>query len=471
MPTTSLTEKLRAIVGIQGYIDAPADMQPYTNDWRGIYEGKAAAVVRPASTEELSAVVTACAAAGTPIVPQGGNTGMCGASVPVGGGHEIVVSMGRMNRIRSVDPLNNTITVDAGCVLATIQDAAAAAGRLFPLSLGAQGSCQIGGNLSTNAGGTNVLRYGNTRDLVLGLEVVLADGRIWNGMRSLRKDNTGYDLKQLFVGSEGTLGIITGAVLKLFPQPAATSIAWLAVPHPDAALELLSALRARFGERISGFELISRRCLDLVLKHIPGSRDPLSQRHGWYVLSEVSDSDRNAPLRAGLEESLATLMEHGTVLDAAIPERTQQGLAFWHMRESIPEAARQETGMLYRHDVAVAVGRVPEFITEADAALKAAFPGVDILCFGHLGDGNLHYNAYVEGRARTDASARSATDVTDLIYDIVARYDGSFSAEHGIGLAKVSELKRYKSDVEIDLMRTLKRALDPTGLLNPGKVL
>jgi len=441
------------------------------HDWRGIYVGETAVVVRPANIEEVAAVIRACAQSGTPIVPQGGNTGMCMAAVPRAGRQEIVLSLSRMNRIREVDALNNTLTAEAGVVLANIQQAAAEVDRLFPLSLGAEGSCTIGGNLSTNAGGVNVLRYGNTRDLVLGLEVVLPDGRVWNGLRSLRKDNTGYDLKQLFVGAEGTLGVITAAVLKLFPRPSASATAWAAVKSPEAALKLLSVLRQHCGERINAFELISRACVELVLRHIPGTRDPLTEAHEWYVLTELADSQPGETLRQELEAALHDGLESGLVLDATIAESGGQSQALWRIRETIPEAARGESGMLYRHDISVAVSAVPDFVREAGPALEQSFPGAKLICFGHLGDGNLHYNAFIPGRSRSDPAAREAHDVTDLVYDIVQRFGGSFSAEHGVGLAKVNELVRYKSPVEVDLMRAIKRTLDPHGLMNPGKVL
>jgi FAD/FMN-containing dehydrogenase len=466
-----LIERLRHEVGAQGLLTEPADIEPYVVDWRGIYRGSTPAVVRPATSAEVAAIVSICADTGTRVVPQGGNTGMCGASVPGESGTEIVMSLARMNRIREVDPLNNTLTVEAGCVLANIQQAAADVDRLFPLSLGAEGSCTIGGNISTNAGGVNVLRYGNTRDLVLGVEVVLPDGRVWNGLRSLRKDNTGYDLKQLFIGAEGTLGIITAAVLKIFPRPSASATAWAAVPAPQAALELLALLRRHCGERINAFELISRHCLDLVLRHVPGTRDPLAAPHVWYVLTELADSSPGEALRKDLELALEAAMEDALVIDATIAESGAQAQALWRMRESIPEAARSEAGMLYRHDISVAVSSIPAFIDEAAAAVEQRFPGANVICFGHLGDGNLHYNAFVPGRSRSDAGARAATDVTDLVYDIVERYQGSFSAEHGIGRAKVAELERYKDPVEIALMHAIKRTLDPQGLMNPGKVL
>jgi FAD/FMN-containing dehydrogenase len=464
-------EKIRQTVGPQGILTAAADLEPYIVDWRGVYRGAAAAVVRPASAAEVAAVMKICADSGTPLVPQGGNTGMCGASVPNAGGGEIVLTLSRMNKILDVDPMNNTLTAQAGCVLANIQQAAADAGRLFPLSLGAEGSCQIGGNLSTNAGGVNVLRYGNTRDLVLGLEVVLPDGRIWNGLRGLRKDNTGYDLKHLFIGAEGTLGIITAATLKLFPRPAANATAWMAVRDPEAALKLFALMRRHCNDRITAFELISRHSLELVWRHIPGTRDPLAAPSPWYVLTELADAGDVQALRADLERALEDALTEELVVDAVIAENRTQAQALWHMRESIPEGARQEPVMVYRHDIAVAVGRIPEFIREAQAALENRFPDVRLICFGHLGDGNLHYNAYIPSRLRTDAAARDAHDVTATVYDIVQQYGGSFSAEHGIGLSKVAELSHYKSAVEMDLMRTVKHALDPQGLLNPGKVL
>ncbi|MGE0558077.1 MAG: FAD-binding oxidoreductase [Burkholderiales bacterium] len=469
--TQQLIASLKTLLGAQGVLTDATDLEPYVVDWRGVYRGAAAAVARPANTQQVAAVMKLCAETGTPLVPQGGNTGMCGASVPDAGGREIVLSLARMNKILDVDPLNNTLTAEAGCVLANIRQAAADADRLFPLSLGAEGSCQIGGNLSTNAGGVNVLRYCNTRDLVLGMEVVLPDGRIWNGLRGLRKDNTGYDLKHLFIGAEGTLGIITAATLKLFPRPAASATAWMAVRDPEAALRLLALMRRHCNDRITAFELISRHSLELVWKHVPGTRDPLAAPSPWYVLTELADAGDEQALRADLERTLEAALAEDLVVDVVIAENRGQAQALWHMRESIPEGARQEPVMVYRHDIAVAVGRIPEFIREAQAALEKRFAGVRLICFGHLGDGNLHYNAYLPERLRSDAAAREAHDVTETVYDIVQRYGGSFSAEHGIGLSKVAELARYKSAVELDLMRSVKRALDPQGLMNPGKVL
>jgi FAD/FMN-containing dehydrogenase len=375
-----------------------------------------------------------------------------------------------MNRIREVDALNNTITVEAGCILANIQQAALEADRLFPLSLGAEGSCQIGGNLATNAGGVNVLRYGNARDLALGLEVVLPDGRVLEGLRGLRKDNTGYDLRDIFVGSEGTLGIITAAVLKLFPRPRTVVTALAAVPDPAAAVSLLGLLRGECGECISAFELISRLCLDIVLKHIPGTRDPLPVPHRWYVLVELSDASEEGALRGIFERAMARAVERELVLDAVVAGSESQRQSLWRIRESIPEASRDE-GILYRHDISVSVSRIPDFITSAAAALETGFPGARVICFGHLGDGNLHYNAFVPGRSRDNPVHRAATDVNRVVHDVVHRFEGSFSAEHGIGQSKRGELAHYKSAVEIELMRALKRAFDPHGIMNPGKVL
>jgi FAD/FMN-containing dehydrogenase len=467
----AVLDRMRAVVGQQGLITDPRDLDAYLLDWRGLYRGTSPAVVRPSSSAEVAAVVKICNETRTALVPQGGNTGMCGASVPHAEGGELVLNLGRMNRVLGVDALNNTISVEAGCILFDIQQAARAVGRLFPLSLGAEGSCQIGGNVSTNAGGVNVLRYGNTRDLVLGLEVVLPDGRLWDGMRGLRKDNTGYDLKQLFIGAEGSLGIVTGAVLKLFPLPRSTATAWAAASSPQAALELLALLRQHCGDRVSAFELISRNCLDLVLRHIPGTRDPLAGSHAWYVLTELGDERHGGAVRGDLEQALAAAMDSGLVTDAAIAENQAQAQALWRLRETIPEAARGEPDMLYRHDIAVPVSRVPAFIADADAAMQKRFPGVNIICFGHLGDGNMHYNAFVPGRRREDPVARDAHDVTRAVYDLVGRYDGSFSAEHGIGQSKLAEMRRYKSGVELEMMRALKAAFDPLGIMNPGKVL
>jgi len=436
-------------------------------DWRGAYRGRARAVVKPDSTAAVAEVVRACAQAGVPLVPQGGNTGMCGAAVPGPGGDAVVLALGRMNRILAVDPLNDTITVEAGCVLQKVQEAARDVDRLFPLSLGAEGSCQIGGNLSTNAGGINVLRYGNTRDLVLGIEAVLPDGSVWDGLRALRKDNRGYDLKHLFIGAEGTLGVITRAVLKLFPRPRSEISALLAVPDPDAAVRLLAALRAQVGSALQAYELISRRCFELVFAHTPAVRDPFAAPHPWYVLLELGAADDGADDRAHLEEALSNALQEGLANDAVLAETLEQAAALWRLREGIPEATRV-AGPAFRSDIAVAVDRIPAFIEAAQAALQARDPTLDVVCFGHVGDGNLHFNALAGPNGGDDAWAKS---IGRVVYDVVDRFDGSFSAEHGVGQAKRAELQHYKSPLEISMMRSVKRAFDPAGLMNPGKVL
>jgi FAD/FMN-containing dehydrogenase len=453
-----LQDLLREIVGADNVLTAPGDTKPYFTDWRRVYSASAECVVRPASTHEVTQVVALCAREGVAIVPQGGNTGLCGAGV----GREVVLSLARMNRIRSLDALNDTATVEAGCVLAAIQKAADDAGRLFPLSLAAEGSCQIGGNLSTNAGGVNVLRYGTAREQVLGLEVVLPDGRLWNGLRGLRKDNTGYDLKQLFLGAEGTLGVITAAVLRLFPKPTASATAWIALDSPRAAVELLGLLHERLGERVSAFELVSRSCVQAVLAHVPDARDPLTAAHPWYVLAELADSGAPAALHESVEAALAGCAAQGALRDAALAQSGEQARALWRIREAIPEA--QFTNV--KHDISVPISQIPEFVARADNVLEAAFGHACVCyCFGHVGDGNLHYNvgppALVERRA----------EVSRLVYDIVAMLGGSISAEHGLGQLRREEMRRHKGALELELMRTLKRALDPKGLMNPGKVL
>ena len=406
-------------------------------------------------------MVASCAREGVAIVPQGGNTGLCGGSVPTGVRREIVLSLARMNRIRSLDALNDTATVEAGCVLAAVQKAADDAGRLFPLSLAAEGSCQIGGNLSTNAGGVNVLRYGSAREQVLGLEVVLPDGRIWNGLRGLRKDNTGYDLKQLFLGAEGTLGVITAAVLRLFPKPTASATAWIALDSPRAAVELLGLLHELIGERLSAFELLSRSCLETVLAYLPDARDPLPAAHRWYVLAEFADSGAPAALHARVEAALAGCAAQGALRDAALAQSGEQARALWRIRETIPEA--QFTNV--KHDISVPISQIPEFVTRADNALTAAFGDIRVYCFGHVGDGNLHYNV------GPPALLQRGSEVNRLVYDTVAMLGGSISAEHGLGQLRREEIRRHKDPLELELMRTLKSALDPHGFMNPGKLL
>ena len=453
--------ELAAIVGDAHVLTDERDTAGYLTDWRKQYRGIAECVVRPASTREVAEVVTRCAREGVAIVPQGGNTGLSGGATPAGERRQTVLSLSRMNRIRHVDPLDDSLVAEAGCILANIQQAAEAAGRYFPVSLAAEGSCQVGGILSTNAGGVNVLRYGNARDQVLGLEVVLPDGRVWNGLRSLRKDNTGYDLKQLFIGAEGTLGIITAAVLKLRARPSASATAWIALETPARAVEFLGRLRERLGECVSAFELISRNCLEAVIAHARDTQDPLGSAHPWYVLVELEDTTTFESLHGRLEATLAESIEKGGVRDAAIAASHLQAAALWRIRESIPEAQFSNV----KHDVSVAVSRVPLLIERAQAALAAKFPGVRSYIFGHVGDGNLHYNigdqSLVERRP----------EVNRIVYDAVASLDGSISAEHGLGQLKREEIKRHKQALELEMMRALKRALDPNGLMNPGKVL
>jgi FAD/FMN-containing dehydrogenase len=457
----TLQKPLGDIVGAGNVLTEPGDTKPYFTDWRRQFSGTAECVVRPANTDEVSRVVALCARESVAVVPQGGNTGLVGGSVPGGTGRQIVLSLSRMNRVRNLDALDNTVTVEAGCVLAAVQAAAAAAGRLFPVSLAAEGSCQIGGNLSTNAGGVNVLRYGMARDQVLGLEVVLPDGRIWNGLRALRKDNTGYDLKQLFLGAEGTLGVITAAVLRLHPKPTATATAWIAVESPRAAVELLSKLRERLGDLLSAFELISRNGLEAVVTHAPGTQDPLAAVHPWYVLAELADSGEQAVLRERVERALFECAEQGALQDAALAQSDSQAKSLWRIRELIPEA--QFTNV--KHDVSVAVSKTPQLIERAEQALHAAFPDVHPFIFGHVGDGNLHYNVGPESLMPQRAA------VNRIIYDAVSALGGSISAEHGLGQLKREEIRAHKSPLEMELMRTLKNALDPKGLMNPGKVL
>jgi len=472
---TDFIEKLRAVVGDKGLITDDAGKHPYLTDWRDNYLGTALAVVRPGSTEEVARVVKLCAAAGVAIVPQGGNTGLVGGGMPHEDGREIVLSLTRMNRIVEIDEIGYSMTVEAGVILKTIQETAAAHDRLFPLSLAAEGSCTIGGNLSTNAGGVQVLHYGNTRHLVLGLEVVTPKGEVWNGLRALKKDNTGYDLRDLYLGAEGTLGIITKAVLKLWPKPKDVATSWIAVPSPQAAVDLLSGAHAASEDNVTSCELMARQGVDFVLKHVPGSADPLAERHDWYVLLEWSstrarrEGANETGLREKMETYLGEAMEQGLVLDAAIAQNEAQGRAFWALRENHSEAQKRE-GPSIKHDISVAVSKIPAFMAEGLAAMKKALPDCRPVPFGHVGDGNLHFNCQSPPGWDKKRFNGYGEAISGAVYDLVVGYGGSISAEHGIGRLKVDELAHYRSRIELDTMRSIKRALDPQNLMNPGKI-
>lgn len=470
--TAALLDTLRQTVGA-AHVLTDGDLAAYEQDWRRRQRGRALAVVRPASTAEVAAVVRACAAAGTSIVPQGGNTGLSVGSTPDTSGTQVVLSLARMNRVRGIDADNLSMTVEAGCVLQSVQEAAAQAGLLFPLSLAAEGSCTIGGNLATNAGGTQVLRYGNARELCLGLEVVTPQGEVWDGLSGLRKDNTGYDLRDLLVGSEGTLGIITAATLKLHAQPVARLTAWAAVPSMQAAVQLLGLAHRQLGAGLTGFEAMGQFALSLVVRHMPQLRVPFAGLEGapWCVLLENSDSESEEHARARFEHLMELAFEDGCVLDAVVAESIAQARELWHVRESIPLAQAQE-GLNIKHDISVAASRIPEFVAHTDALLAREVPGARLVTFGHLGDGNLHYN--VQAPEGGDAAAflrEQEPRVNELVYDAVAAHGGSFSAEHGVGALKAETLVRYKSPVALGMMRAIKQALDPQGIMNPGCVL
>ena len=465
-------DALRAVVGDANVL-TDADAAAYLTDWRERYSGRALAVVRPDSTEEVARVVRACATSGVPIVPQGGNTGLCGGATPDASGRAIVLSLQRLKRIRGVDLDNDTMEVEAGCVLQVVQDAARDAGRLFPLSLAAEGSCTIGGNLATNAGGTQVLRYGTMRQLVLGLEVVTAQGDIWHGLRGLRKDNTGYDLRDLYIGSEGTLGIITAATLKLYPQPIARCTALLALSSIEDAIVMLTLARSGFGASLTGFELMAGDCLKQVARCFPQQRLPFEGAGAalpWYALLELSDSESEVHARDRFETVLGQAIESGCVKDAVIAGSMAQSNALWHLRESIP-LAEKESGKSIKHDVSIPVSRMANFVRDTNFALQQAFPGIRHVIFGHLGDGNLHYNvAGGDGITEADLLARQEAIFT-LVHDSVHAVGGSISAEHGVGQLKRDALVRYKDPIELALMHLIKHALDPQGIMNPGKVL
>ena len=465
-----LTARLREIVGDPGLVTDADQLPGYLVDWRGAYRGRAAVVVRPGSTDEVAAVVGLCREAGVALVPQGGNTGLCGGAVPDASGTQVVLSLTRMRRIRGIDPANDTITVEAGVVLRTVQEAAAAEGRLFPLSLGAEGSCTIGGNLATNAGGTGVLRYGNMRDLTLGLEVVLPDGRTWHALRGLRKDNTGYDLKHLFIGAEGTLGVITAAVLKLFPAIRGRATAWVALPAPRAAVDLIGIVRALGGDRLTALEIMSRQSVEFVLRHSVGARDPFVVVHPWYALVELSDTLPDAGLAGVLEAALAEAFERDVVADAVVASGSAQVAALWALREGISEAQNFE-GPSLKHDVTVPVSSMGAFVEQTDRKLRDAVPGIRIVTYGHIGDGNLHYNlSKPEGTDDGDFAAR-AEELSRIVYDSTGSFDGSISAEHGLGQSKRGIIADYKDAHGLQLMRGIKDLFDPAGLMNPGKVL
>ena len=469
MPDHPLLQTLRDTLGAAHVLTAAEDRAAYETDWRRRWHGRAMAVVRPGSTEETAAVLRACAAHGVSIVPQGGNTGLVGGGVPDGTGEQILLSTRRMNVVREIDTDNLTITVEAGCVLQQVQEAAAAHGLLFPLSLAAEGSCTIGGNLATNAGGTQVLRFGNTRDLCLGLEIVTPPGEVWSGLSGLRKDNTGYDLRGLFIGSEGTLGIITAATMKLYPQPAATLTALAACPSLEACVALLRMARRHLDAGLTGFEVMNRFSLELVYRHFPSLPRPLPGAV-WTVLLELSEPQGTVTAQARLEALLSEALEAGQVQDAAVASSLAQARAMWHLRESIPLAQAQE-GLNIKHDIALPVSAIATFCDRTDAALARHLPGVRLVNFGHLGDGNLHYN--VQAPPQADPAAfldRHEHDVNTIVYDAVQAFGGSISAEHGIGQLKRNELPLRKSGVALAMMRQIRQALDPAGLMNPGRV-
>jgi D-lactate dehydrogenase (cytochrome) len=466
-PSPDLLPRFAAIVGEKYAVTDAAALEPYLIEGRGLYHGRTSMLLRPGSVAEVAAILKLANETKTPLVPQGGNTGLVGGQIPFDG--ELLLSLTRLDKIREVDPSSNAMICEAGVVLAKAQEAAAAADRLFPLSLGAEGSCTIGGNLSTNAGGTGALAYGVARELVLGLEVVLADGRMLNLLSKLKKDNTGYDLRHIFVGAEGTLGVITAAVLKLFPRPRAVETAFIGVPSPQAALALLNLAQARAGGMVTSFELIVRDMIDFAVRHGHGVRDPLREKHPWYVLMEVS-SQRDEGLRASVEDLLAAAVEQGLVSDATIAASLDQTRAFWHLRHILPEVQKPEGGSI-KHDVSVPVAAVPDFIAAASAAVQKLIPGCRPVPFGHLGDGNIHFNVSQPVGADSAQFLKRWGEVNAAVEQVVLKHHGSISAEHGIGKLKREQLARVKDPVALELMRGLKRLLDPNGILNPGKVL
>ncbi len=463
-------ERFSNLIGANHVLTNAHDTKPYTREWRDLYFGQAAAVLRPANVEQVAGVMALANEQGLKIIPQGGNTGLVGAQVPDEGGEEIILSLSRLNKIRSLDPADFTITAEAGVVLANVQEKAAEENRLFPLALGSQGSCQIGGLISTNAGGTGVLAYGNMRDLVLGLEVVLPNGEIWNGLRALRKDNTGYDLKQLFIGGEGTIGVVTAAILKLFPKPSSQSVAFIGVENPFQALALLSRAREFAGSMLTGFELMPRLGLEFSLRHLENARDPLQQPAPWYVLMEVSCGSPVCTARDVLENMLASAFEDELLLDATLAENLSQSNDFWRLRHGMSEVQKFEGGSI-KHDVSVPVARIPAFLDEAICAVKQLVPGCRPIPFGHMGDGNIHFNVSQPISADKAAYLERWDEMNEVVHAIVTRLGGSISAEHGIGRLKRDLLPQVKSKTELAMMRQVKSAFDPGGILNPGRML
>lgn len=463
-------DRIADLIGAANVLTDPKDQAPYLTEWRDLYQGVTPMVLRPGTTEEVSAVVTYAYQNDLKIVPQGGNTGLVGGQIPQKSGDEIVLSLSRLNRVRSVDAAGFTITVESGVVLETLQNEAEKVDRLFPLSLGAQGSCQIGGNISTNAGGTAVLAYGNTRDLVLGLEVVLPTGEIWNGLRTLRKDNTGYDLKQLFIGGEGTLGIITAASLKLFPRPKKLEAAFIGLSDPHAALRLFSMAKAQAGPVLTGFEIMPRVGVEFCLSHLDGARDPLEGEHAWYILMELSSGSEAFPVRDLMEGILGEAFEEGLVEDAAFAQNLSQVQDFWHIRHGMSEVQKAEGGSI-KHDISVPVATIPDFLDKAIAAVQEFVPDCRPVPFGHIGDGNIHFNVSQPIGADKEEYLAKWDEMNSIVHGIVAEFNGSISAEHGIGRLKSGLLKDVKSNVEMDLMKRIKSALDPKGLMNPGRIL
>jgi FAD/FMN-containing dehydrogenase len=467
---TTFLDLCRIAVGASNVLDSEADLLPFLSDWRGRFQGSALAVIRPGSTQEVMQIVRLCQQFKVPVVPQGGNTGLVAGAVPDCTGGSIVLVLTRLNKIRNVDVINNTMTIEAGCILQTVQEAAAAALRLFPLSLAAEGSCTIGGNLATNAGGTAVLRYGNMRELCLGLEVITAQGEVWSSLRGLRKDNTGYDLRDLLIGSEGTLGIITAAVIKLFPQPKARVTALAAMASPQAALQLLTLAQTTCGSTLTGFELMSDVCLQLVAKHFPHMMPVIPQGHRQYVLVELSDDESEQHANDLMEKLFTQALEQAVVDDALLASSIAQSEQLWNLREHIPLAQAKE-GRNLKHDISLPISQIAAFIEATDALMAAQYPGATIVNFGHLGDGNLHYNVAPPINLGAAELGNWERQVNRLIYDSVDNFNGSFSAEHGVGTLRRDAVKHYKSPVEIRMMKAIKMALDPDNLMNPGKVL